>query len=88
MNTSLLKRCLDVIRNGGATYDIDECVKDLEAAIAEQKDPISHYARGFTDAMHKAEQAKLQEPAPLGAAMFWHCPPSAFRNPPNPTLQK
>ena len=70
MNTSRLevtlrKACVAI------SYGVDELIpadiaiglkNELEAAIAEQKDPISHYARGYTDAMHRVEQAKPQEP--------------------------
>ena len=81
MNTSLslLERCLHVLDKEifDNTPEQAKLMEDLEVAIAEQKDPISHYARGFTDATHRAEQAKPQEPAPLGAAMLWHCPPPA-----------
>ena len=71
MNTSLslLERCYEFIDQNGSFVDESEnLLKDLEAAIAEQKDPISHYARGFTDAMHKVEQEKPQDPA------FYLCP--------------
>lgn len=54
-NTSLLERCLHVLDKEifDNTPEQAKLMEDLEAAIAEQKDPISHYARGFTDAIHR-----------------------------------